>query len=95
MPGRRLTITALAAIAALGGASAWTLLGRLGARLRVHDDLLAGYAEMRGRDAARLDALYDALDGAYGTARLPVPPGVIPFRDAQGLRVVRDRTEAG
>ena len=61
--------------------SLWTLAGQ--------------FAAHRARDAARVDALYDALGAAYGNVRLPVPPGVIPFRNGQALRVVKDRTEAG
>ena len=93
MPGKRLA--AWTAIAALGGVALWALLGRLEARLRAHDDMLAEHAALRHRDAAKVDALYDALSAAYASVGLPVPPGVTPIRADRGLRVVKDRTEAG
>ena len=65
------------------GMSLWTLAGRL--------------AALRARDAARVDALYDALGAAYGNVRLPVPPGVIPLRPkriTRGHLRSADREEA-
>jgi hypothetical protein len=60
MPGRRLTI---AAIAALTGAAIWVLLGRLEARLRAHDDMLARHSERLSAQDEAWSAWRDARIG--------------------------------